>query len=116
MTHDEHERRSVVRDSLGVGLATGVYGASFGALGASGGLSVLQALFHLLSIETMEMATGGLRHGLIADLIGNTGYTGDLGSPAWSVLLVNNGELRRGFLKTLGALGAAGFWFGAFSN
>jgi len=43
-----------------------------------GGLSVLQALFHLLSIETMEMATGGLRHGLIADLIGNTGYTGDL--------------------------------------
>lgn len=36
------QRRSVVRDSLGVGIATGVYGASFGALGAASGLSVWQ--------------------------------------------------------------------------
>ncbi len=52
MTHDEHQRRSVVRDSLGVGLATGVYGASFGALGASGGLSVLQTCAMSLLIFT----------------------------------------------------------------
>ena len=36
------DRSDVVRDSLGVGLATGLYGASFGALGVASGLSVLQ--------------------------------------------------------------------------
>lgn len=35
-------RRRVVADSLGVGLATGLYGVSFGALGTTSGLSVLQ--------------------------------------------------------------------------
>ena len=35
-------RRAVVRDSLGVGVATGLYGVSFGAVGVSSGLSVLQ--------------------------------------------------------------------------
>ena len=39
---DVPDRRDVVRDSLGVGLATGLYGASFGALGVASGLSVLQ--------------------------------------------------------------------------
>jgi exopolyphosphatase/guanosine-5'-triphosphate,3'-diphosphate pyrophosphatase len=43
-----------------------------------GGLSVMRAIFTLLNIESMEMATGGLRHGLICDLLGNTGYSGDL--------------------------------------
>ena len=43
-----------------------------------GGLSVMRAVFTLLNIESMEMATGGLRHGLICDLLGNTGYSGDL--------------------------------------
>jgi predicted branched-subunit amino acid permease len=36
------DHRGVVRDSLGVGLATGLYGASFGALGVASGLSVVQ--------------------------------------------------------------------------
>lgn len=36
-------RRSVLRTSLGVGVATGVYGLSFGALATAGGLSVAQA-------------------------------------------------------------------------
>ena len=40
---EAHEKRAVVRDSLGVGIATGVYGASFGALAVTSGLSVLQA-------------------------------------------------------------------------
>lgn len=43
-----------------------------------GGLSVMRAVFRLLGIESMEMAAGGLRHGLICDLLGNTGYAGDL--------------------------------------
>ncbi|MGH1564833.1 AzlC family ABC transporter permease [Mumia sp. DW29H23] len=34
--------RSVVVDSLGVGLATGAYGISFGAIGTASGLTVLQ--------------------------------------------------------------------------
>ena len=34
--------RSVVRDSLGVGIATGLYGVSFGAVAVAAGLSVLQ--------------------------------------------------------------------------
>jgi predicted branched-subunit amino acid permease len=36
------ERRAVVRDSLGVGIATGLYGASFGAVSVAAGLTVLQ--------------------------------------------------------------------------
>ena len=35
--------RSVIVDSLGVGLATGAYGVSFGAIAASSGLTVMQA-------------------------------------------------------------------------
>ena len=35
--------RSVIADSLGVGLATGAYGVSFGALATTSGLSVTQA-------------------------------------------------------------------------
>jgi predicted branched-subunit amino acid permease len=36
------ERRAIVRDSLGVGVATGLYGVSFGAVSVAAGLSVLQ--------------------------------------------------------------------------
>lgn len=43
-----------------------------------GGVSVMRAVFRLLGIQTMEMASGGLRHGLICDLMGNTGNIGDL--------------------------------------
>lgn len=39
---DRARRAKVVRDSLGVGLATGAYGLSFGALGTAAGLSVAQ--------------------------------------------------------------------------
>lgn len=35
-------RRGIVRDSLGVGIATGLYGASFGAVSVAAGLSVAQ--------------------------------------------------------------------------
>lgn len=43
-----------------------------------GGLSVMRAVFQLLRIESMELASGGLRHGLICDLIGSNGHSGDL--------------------------------------
>ncbi len=36
------ERRQILIDSLGVGLATGAYGVSFGAIGATSGFSVWQ--------------------------------------------------------------------------
>jgi predicted branched-subunit amino acid permease len=36
------EHRGIVRDGLGVGIATGLYGASFGAVSVTAGLSVLQ--------------------------------------------------------------------------
>jgi exopolyphosphatase / guanosine-5'-triphosphate,3'-diphosphate pyrophosphatase len=37
-----------------------------------GGLSILRATFELLQIDTMQLAAGGLRHGLIFELMGNT--------------------------------------------
>lgn len=36
------DRRTIVRDSLGVGIATGAYGVSFGAVSVTSGLDVLQ--------------------------------------------------------------------------
>lgn len=38
------ERRGIVRDSLGVGFAVGVYGISFGAIAVASGLSILQSV------------------------------------------------------------------------
>lgn len=39
---DSRERRAIVRDSLGVGVATGAYGVGFGAVSVAAGLSVAQ--------------------------------------------------------------------------
>jgi 4-azaleucine resistance transporter AzlC len=39
---DPEERSSIIRDSLGVGVATGAYGVSFGAVSVAAGLSVAQ--------------------------------------------------------------------------
>ncbi len=44
----------------------------------AGGLSVLRALFDLLHIDTLEIAQGGLRHGLICDMLGERDATSDL--------------------------------------
>ncbi|HSO45283.1 MAG TPA: Ppx/GppA phosphatase family protein [Rhodoferax sp.] len=43
-----------------------------------GGLSVLRALFELLGIERLEQATGGLRHGLLQDMLGANHQYADL--------------------------------------
>lgn len=39
---DRAERSRIVRDALGVGIASGAYGLSFGALSVAGGLSIAQ--------------------------------------------------------------------------
>ncbi len=44
----------------------------------AGGLSVLRALFSLLQIDKLEIAQGGLRHGLICDMLGERDSTSDL--------------------------------------
>lgn len=43
-----------------------------------GGLSILRAVFDLLQIDQMQLATGGLRHGLLFDLIGDTNAQADV--------------------------------------
>jgi branched chain amino acid efflux pump len=53
--------RRVVRDSLGVGVATGTYGLSFGALAVAGGFSVLQAC-----VLSLLMFTGGSQFALVS--------------------------------------------------
>ncbi len=77
----DDERRGVVRDSLGVGIATGVYGASFGALAVASGLSVLQTCAMSVLVFTGAsqfafvgvIASGGapLSGALTALLLGN---------------------------------------------
>lgn len=44
-----------------------------------GGVSIVRALFNLLGIQKLHQASGGLRHGLICDLLGSTNsHTDDL--------------------------------------
>lgn len=57
------ERRRIVRDSIAVGVATGTYGVSFGAVSVAAGLSVLQTC--LLSLV---MFTGASQFALVGVL------------------------------------------------
>ena len=43
-----------------------------------GGLSVLRAVFDLLQIQDMRLASGGLRHGLLVELMGHSDSQADL--------------------------------------
>jgi exopolyphosphatase/guanosine-5'-triphosphate,3'-diphosphate pyrophosphatase len=45
-----------------------------------GGLSVLRAVFELLQINEMRLASGGLRHGLLVELMGQTNTDADVRS------------------------------------
>ena len=69
----ERTRSAVVRNALGVGVAVGAYGLSFGALATTSGLSIAQAC--ALSILTF---TGGSQFALV-------GVIGAGGSPAAGV-------------------------------
>jgi len=61
VTEDRSEdRRAIVRDSLGVGVATGVYGVSFGAVSVASGLSVAQTC-----VLSLLMFTGASQFALV---------------------------------------------------
>lgn len=68
--------RSIIVDSLGVGLATGAYGVSFGAISTASGLSVLQTC--LLSLLVFTGASQFAFVGIIAS--GGNPITGALTS------------------------------------
>lgn len=73
--------RSVVRDSLGVGIATGAYGVSFGAISVASGLSVAQTC-----VLSLLVFTGASQFALV-------GVIGSGGSPltgAVSALLLGS--------------------------
>jgi len=65
------ERRAVVRDSLGVALATGTYGVSFGAVSVASGLDVWQTC-----ALSLLMFTGASQFALVGVLAG--------GGSAWA--------------------------------
>jgi predicted branched-subunit amino acid permease len=68
------ERRAVVRDSLGVGIATGLYGTSFGAVSVAAGLSVAQTC-----ALSLAMFTGASQFALVGVLAaGGTPLAGTL--------------------------------------
>ncbi len=60
-----HQRRSVLRDALAVGLSTGAYGLSFGAVAATAGLSLPQA-----SALSLLMFTGASQFALVGVIAG----------------------------------------------
>ena len=60
---DRRERAAVRRDGLGIGLVTGAYGLSFGALGVAAGLSVLQT-----SALSLLMFTGASQFAFVGVL------------------------------------------------
>lgn len=66
--------RSVIADSLGVGIATGAYGVSFGALATASGLGVWQAC--VLSLLAFTGASQFALIGIVAS--GGTPMTGAL--------------------------------------
>ena len=59
------QRAAIVRDSLGVGVATGLYGVSFGAVSVGAGLSVAQTC-----ALSLLMFTGGSQFALVGVLAG----------------------------------------------
>jgi predicted branched-subunit amino acid permease len=77
------QRAQILRTSLGVGVATGAYGLSYGALGTSAGLSVVQTC--ALSVL---MFSGGSQFALIGVLGGGGGNAGNAVSGSASAMLL----------------------------
>lgn len=76
---EQHDRRTVVRDSLGVAVATGTYGLSFGAVGVASGLGVAQTC-----VLSLLMFTGASQFALAGVL----GAGGSAVSGALTALLL----------------------------
>lgn len=65
-------RRAVLRDAIGVGVATGAYGLSFGAISTASGLSILQTC-----VLSLVLFSGGSQFALV----GVVGVAGGGGAP-----------------------------------
>ena len=85
-SRDPDERR-VVRDGVGLGLAVGVFGISFGALAVASGLSTAQA-----SVLSLVAFTGGSQ----LAYVGVLGAGGTAGSAAASAILLGSRNLLYG--------------------
>ena len=72
---DDATRASVIRDSLGVGLAVGAYGFAFGAASVAAGLSVLQT-----SLLSLLAFTGGTQFAVVGVVAGGGTLAAALGS------------------------------------
>ncbi|WP_353953356.1 AzlC family ABC transporter permease [Knoellia sp. S7-12] len=81
---DSECRKAIVRQSLSVGIATGAYGISFGALGVASGLSTLQTV--ALSIL---LFSGGSQFAVVGIL--GAGGTGSAAIATSTLLGVRNG-------------------------
>ncbi len=123
-------RQSVIRDSLGVGLATGAYGVSFGAISSAAHLSVLQtcALSALMFTGASQFALvgvlgsggGALTAALTAALLGSRNALYGLRLSAlldlrgWrrplAAQLVIDESTAMGTGRTSEELGRLGFW------
>ncbi|TIC80906.1 AzlC family ABC transporter permease [Nocardioides sp. GY 10127] len=79
MTETRSARRAVVRDGLAVGVATGAYGVSFGAVAVTSGLSVAQTC-----TLSLAMFTGASQFALVGVL----GAGGGAGAAAATALLL----------------------------
>lgn len=79
MTDWSRRRRAVLRDAVGVGVATGAYGLSFGAIGVAGGLTVAQTC-----ATSVLMFTGASQFALVGVLAAG----GGAGSAAVTAVLL----------------------------
>ena len=84
-TLDPEVRRSVVRQSLSVGVATGAYGVSFGALAVASGLSVWQTV-----ALSLLMFTGGSQFAFVG-IMANGMHAAPAAIAASSMLGIRNG-------------------------
>ncbi len=77
--HWAEERREILTNALGVGVAVGAYGISFGAISVTGGLTVLQT-----QMLSALMFTGGSQFAFVGVLVAGGGAVSAIGT---SVLL-----------------------------
>ncbi|HYY11042.1 MAG TPA: AzlC family ABC transporter permease, partial [Kineosporiaceae bacterium] len=84
-TGRDPERAAVLRQALSIGVATGAYGVSFGALAVAGGLTVAQAC-----ALSLVMFTGGSQFAFV-------GVVGAGGSPVAAVATATLVGARNGF-------------------
>jgi predicted branched-subunit amino acid permease len=97
---DAVRRRGVVRQSLSVGIATGAYGISFGALSVTAGLDVWQTM-----ALSLLMFTGGSQFAFIG-ILGSGGLAAAPAAIATSSMLgMRNGLYALGIRGLVGARG-----------